>query len=152
VNDNAGVIAYPPYIVAAFSLLGLGLHLWLGYRIASWPVSLGAGAVAGLASARLAIAAERQLIAAGTAVRPSGSTSTIVRAGPYSLTRNPLYIAQGLLMLMFALLLNSLTMLAMVVPWWLVTHFGVVRREERYLTRKFGERYLAYKRDVRRWI
>ena len=29
---------------------------------------------------------------------------------------------------------------------------GVIAREERYLERKFGEEYLAFKRSVRRWI
>ena len=31
-------------------------------------------------------------------------------------------------------------------------HFGVILREESYLEAKFGERYLAFKREVRRWI
>jgi protein-S-isoprenylcysteine O-methyltransferase Ste14 len=31
-------------------------------------------------------------------------------------------------------------------------HFGVALREERYLAAQFGEPYLHYRREVRRWI
>jgi protein-S-isoprenylcysteine O-methyltransferase Ste14 len=34
----------------------------------------------------------------------------------------------------------------------LVIHWGIIRREERYLEAKFGEPYLAYKARVRRWL
>jgi protein-S-isoprenylcysteine O-methyltransferase Ste14 len=29
---------------------------------------------------------------------------------------------------------------------------GIIEREERYLTRKFGNEYLEYQSKVRRWI
>ncbi len=41
---------------------------------------------------------------------------------------------------------------ALVVPLLWVINVGVVRREERYLERKFGDAYRAYKARVRRWI
>jgi protein-S-isoprenylcysteine O-methyltransferase Ste14 len=31
-------------------------------------------------------------------------------------------------------------------------HYGVILREEVYLTEKFGEPYLRLKREVRRWL
>jgi hypothetical protein len=48
--------------------------------------------------------------------------------------------------------LNDWITLLFVVPLALVLHFGVILPEERYLEAKFGERYLALKREVRRWI
>lgn len=38
------------------------------------------------------------------------------------------------------------------VPMMLVLHWGIVRREERYLERKFGAAYTEYNPRVPRWL
>jgi protein-S-isoprenylcysteine O-methyltransferase Ste14 len=89
---------------------------------------------------------------AGTNVDPAKPALTIARGGPYRFTRNPMYLALCLLQVALGFFLNDWITLLFVVPLALILHFGVVLREERYLTAKFGEPYLQLKRDVRRWF
>ena len=100
----------------------------------------------------LALSALITMKAAGTNVDPGKPALAIVRAGPFRFTRNPMYLALCLLQVALGFFLNDWITLLFVVPLALVFHYGVVLREERYLTAKFGEPYLQYKREVRRWI
>lgn len=90
--------------------------------------------------------------AAGTPVPGNKPTTAIVRAGPYRFSRNPIYLAFSLLQLGIAIWVNSLWLVATLVPAHAVMAWIVVPREERYLERAFGAEYLAYKSAVRRWI
>jgi protein-S-isoprenylcysteine O-methyltransferase Ste14 len=90
--------------------------------------------------------------AAGTPVPGNKPTTAIVRAGPYRFSRNPIYLAFSLLQLGIAIWVNSLWVVATLVPAHAVIAWIVVPREERYLERAFGAEYLAYKSSVRRWI
>ena len=90
--------------------------------------------------------------AAGTNVHPSEPSLTIVRGGPFRFTRNPMYLALCLLQVALGFFLNDWITLLFVVPLVLIFHYGVVLREEQYLAAKFGEPYLQYKSQVRRWI
>lgn len=38
------------------------------------------------------------------------------------------------------------------IPALLIVHYGVVKREERYLEAKCGDPYRAYKAQIRRWL
>ncbi len=152
-RDSPGVIAFPPLIWLIGAVLSVIIHLlWPHSILAKYGVALAVGiALAGLALA-LALWAMRTMRQAGTNVNPSEPALTIVRQGPYRFTRNPMYLALCLLLLGLGFILNDWLSLAFVVPLFLILHYGVILREERYLEAKFGGQYLALKREVRRWV
>ena len=90
--------------------------------------------------------------AAGTPVPARKPTTVIVRTGPYRFSRNPIYLAFSLLQLGIAIWVNSAWLLATLVGAVALIHYVVIRREEQYLERRFGDEYLNYKASVRRWL
>jgi len=90
--------------------------------------------------------------AAGTSVRGSTSSTTIVRTGPYRFSRNPIYLAFILFVLGLSVWLNNLWMVVMLVPAIGIIAMVVIPREERFLERNFNQEYSSYKARVRRWL
>ena len=87
-----------------------------------------------------------------TAVMPHLPASRLVTSGPYRFTRNPMYVGLTLAYAGIALLIDTAWPLLLLPIVLAVLFLVVVRREERYLERAFGERYRDYRRRVRRWI
>ena len=150
--DNPGVIAFPPLIWLVNAVTSVVVHLFIRLSIMKYGLCLVCGMIFIMLAPALALSALRTMKAAGTNVHPSEPALTIVRGGPFRFTRNPMYLALCLLQVALGFFLNDWITLLFVVPLVLIFHYGVVLREERYLTAKFGEPYLQYKRDVRRWI
>jgi protein-S-isoprenylcysteine O-methyltransferase Ste14 len=86
-----------------------------------------------------------------TSVRPDRPSATVVSTGIFRYTRNPMYLGFTIVELGAALLLNSAWVLLLLVPAVVLTT-SVIAREEKYMERRFGEAYLAYKASVPRWI
>jgi protein-S-isoprenylcysteine O-methyltransferase Ste14 len=125
--------------IAARPILSSNAHYWAG------GVVLASGLV-------LAIWGRRVMERAGTNVNPTLPATALVATGPFRFSRNPLYVALTLIYVGLALLANALWVLVLIVPVLLVMHYGVVRREERYLEAKFGDAYRAYRASVRRYL
>ena len=88
----------------------------------------------------------------GTSASPYQPSEALTVDGPFRFSRNPIYVAMTGLYIGAAFLCNSLWPLVMLVPLLLLMYYGVVLREERYLSEKFGEAYTFYKAEVRRWL
>ena len=79
-------------------------------------------------------------------------TTALVTEGPFRYSRNPIYVALTLLYLGVASLVNALWILLLVMPVLLIIRYGVIAREDVYLTWNFGEAYRQYMAQVQRWL
>ena len=148
---NPGVVR-PPLVVLASLLSGAVLT-------GAWPLPffpqvlrLPVGGLLVAIAAALFAHSIRQFRMAGTPVPGNKPTTAIVRTGPYRFSRNPIYLAFFAVDLGLAILVNSLWLVATLIPTVAIIAVVVVPREERYLTGRFGTEYLKYKASVRRWL
>ena len=78
----------------------------------------------------------------------------LVVRGLYRWVRNPMYVGLGLFLIGEAVLLPEVTrgLLAVVAFFWLATTIFIITYEEPTLRAKFGDDYIEYCKNVRRWI
>lgn len=151
-RDSPNVIARPPWIIAAFLGAGFGLSSLVDTPALYEPIQYLGGAGLLIGGFALMAAAMKQFRFAGTAVETWRSSTAIVDAGPYGSTRNPVYVSMILIYVGIGVVANAPAVVSLAPVLFAVLHFGVVLREEDYLECKFGDRYLAYKQAVPRWV
>lgn len=152
-SDHAQVKALPPLVYFSAVLAGWLLHkvLPLPVGLERAPQEIATWALMGPALALL-LWAMGNFRRAGTAINPYRTTTTVVGAGPYRFSRNPMYVSMALLQASFAFMLDTWWILVLLPPVMLFMRHAVIGPEERYLEGKFGADYLAYKQRVRRWL
>jgi protein-S-isoprenylcysteine O-methyltransferase Ste14 len=154
-HDTAGVIAPPPLIALAAVLVGLALDWLAPAYVVSLLLSLQTRIALGLLlivlGLLLAFGGMRSFVRAKTNVNPYKPSLTLTTTGVYAYLRNPMYVGLGLLVAGIGIALASDWTLVMLVAGAVVIHVGVVKREERYLSAKFGAPYRQYRDRVPRY-
>ncbi|HEY0849346.1 MAG TPA: isoprenylcysteine carboxylmethyltransferase family protein [Bradyrhizobium sp.] len=148
-------LPWPPIIYLAAIGVGISLNALLPLPWFRQPLS-GVLFVLGwlmiVAFVGLNVSAIRTMRRAGTTVRPDRGTDHLVTDGPFSFTRNPLYLAGIMLVLGIGLILGIAWFLLLAILAAFAVQKLAIEREERHLQARFGETYLDYARRVRRWI
>jgi len=113
--------------------------------------------VAGLISSAgflLMIAGVLAFKKAKTTVNPlkPEQASQLVVSGVYRFTRNPMYLGMVFLLLAWGFILLSLLALLMLPLFVLYIYFFQIRAEEAAMEKLFGDDYIVYKKQVRRWL
>jgi protein-S-isoprenylcysteine O-methyltransferase Ste14 len=149
-GPNPGLLR-PPIIFLCAIVLGIALNWAWPLHFLSPNVRL-LGPIVTACAVVLFLLSYREFRAAGTSVRGSERTTTIVRTGPYRFSRNPIYLAFILFVLGLSVWLNNAWLLVTLVPAVCLIAMVVIPREEKFLERNFNGPYSSYKAQVRRWL
>jgi protein-S-isoprenylcysteine O-methyltransferase Ste14 len=153
-SDTPGIVAPGPLIAFGALVLGFAfdqLHL---SRVINQVPSLTRETVAlSLVSWGLWYNLRANLVfwRTKTPFLPWQPTRVVAASDIYARTRNPMYQGFFLIVLGLAVVFRIDGAVLMLIPGGLLLHYGVVLREERYLTRKFGDNYRQYMSAVPRY-
>lgn len=141
----------PPviFVLSASSMFALSgfdvkLDMW---RLACSAVLWGVASV-------IALAAMWSFMRARTTVNPHHphKSSTLIVAGIFCYSRNPMYLSLVALLLGWSCLLSGYWNLLPIVGFIAYIHYFQIKPEERVLADKFGNHYQQYCQRVRRWL
>ncbi|MER9356973.1 methyltransferase family protein [Mesorhizobium sp. RSR380A] len=149
------LIPWPPliYIAAIAISIALGLFYplpWIGDLLGD--LLFAAGFVVLFAVAALWFTAIRTMIGAKTTMNPNGVPDHLVTSGPFGVTRNPMYLANTLLLIGVAFVSGIVWFLPLALIAAFATQKVAIESEEKVLFAKFGKKYRDYTKRVRRWI
>ena len=117
-----------------------------------YPVPQGfAGLLIGGGIVLIALAAF-QFWQARTTIIPHQEPSNLITRGVFGVTRNPIYLADALILAGLILRFDAVLSLPLVpiFVWWIERHF-IIAEEDR-MRRLFKAEFARYERNVRRWV
>lgn len=144
----------PVALIIAFALV-----MWLGSALApgfnvQYPFRSIVAWVFGFVGVIIPASGFLEFKRAKTTVNPTKpqSTSSLVRTGIYSRTRNPMYLGFLLILVGWAIAMANLVAFVVLPGFVIYMNRFQIKPEERALTLIFGEDFKAYCVEARRWI
>ncbi len=150
---NARIFPLPPVVLLLFIGAGYGLNRLFPFGPEKAPVeSVIAGNALMVLGFLIAALAARELGRARTPIHPGRAAAALVKTGVFSRSRNPIYLSFLFFLVGLGLALPNpwLILLAPVLLAYIQER--VIKREEAYLSARFGEEFAAYRSKVRRWF
>lgn len=145
---------WPPVLLVASVVAA-----WVLQRLIplSWPgmddlAARIAGLGLGLAGILLMAWSIITLRRARTTVMPHEAASVLVTDGPFRYRRNPIYLADMLILLGIAELMGNIWLVLLTPVFGILVIWLAIIPEERHLEARFGDAYRAYKARTRRLI
>jgi protein-S-isoprenylcysteine O-methyltransferase Ste14 len=149
---NPRIFPLPPVVLLLFLAGGYGLQWFFPIGGGSAIESVIAGNALMVLAFAIAVLAARELARAQTAIRPGKQAAVLVRTGVFARSRNPIYLSFVFFMVGFGLATANPWMIILAPLLVLYVQERIIKREEGYLTQRFGPDYITYRKEVRRWF
>ncbi|MBH44813.1 MAG: hypothetical protein CMD88_05095 [Gammaproteobacteria bacterium] len=160
VDDHAQVISFPPIIM----LFSVNLAFFVGslnryyFQIYDLPEFLDIlrdpviGVILIILAFLIIISAIKEFKNINEDPMPTTSSQNLIRNKIYKWTRNPMYLGILIFQVGLGMSLSYIHITLFSLFTFIIFHYLVVKREEIYLEKQFKEKYLLYKKEVRRWL
>jgi len=143
----------PPFWLCAALLLAWWQKSYFDYALTFGPVwsDLLGGVLVGAGCVIIALAAY-EFRRHRTTIFPHEDASHLITSGVYSRSRNPIYLADSLILAGMILYWDAVLSLPLipVFVWWIEKHF--ILAEEKWLRRNFRADFARYEKQTRRWL
>ena len=87
-----------------------------------------------------------------TTVKPHEMPNFFISSGPFRISRHPMYLGMTLILLGVAVFFGSLISFVFPIIFVMIIEKLFIPMEEKNLEKEFGDKYIAYKKRVRKWI
>jgi protein-S-isoprenylcysteine O-methyltransferase Ste14 len=151
-SDAPNVRIIPPLVYLTGVVIGFLANVWMPIKVVPNLVAWVLGGILIFCGAALTGSALLKFKDVGTTVRPDRAASTLVIAGPYKITRNPMYLGLAFVYLGIAIADQSVWALILLPVVLTIIQRRAIEPEEAFLEKRFGANYISYKEKVRRWI
>ena len=148
-------IAWPPllYLTAAFAGIALQYALplpWIPGPVGEMALMLGLLLMA--AAVFIDVRTFQELRKHKTTILPTRAASHLVTGGPFSFSRNPIYLGDAMALVGWGLFLGALSAFVVLPGFVMLINRRFIRGEEAALKAAFPDEFAAFARRTRRWI
>lgn len=154
-RDRPNHIPWPPLLYGGAALVALGLHVVAPLPWPEGPVRMVLAAV-GLCLACAGVALEIATAIAfrrhRTTILPHRAATALITEGPFSKSRNPIYVGNTMLLAGAGLLFGIAWLMIAALVAALLTRKLAIEREERHLAARFGAGWQDYAARTPRWL
>ncbi len=149
--DRPNRFPWPPVLTLVLFLAGLASRLLIpDLRIL--PGQVFVGAAVALFGVGLILWAFRTFAREKSNILPHRAADKLITAGPFGLSRNPIYAGEVIALLGVGLALGAAGMIAAGIVLAVLVDRLAIRREEAHLALRFPEAWRSYSARVRRWL
>ncbi len=153
-KDHPGVYIPPPLIYVVIFLTALLMqkiipinNFWFHQRITKIT-----GVVFLIIALFFLVRSLRQFVQSKNTVVTVKPASSLQTNGVYRITRNPMYLGLAIVYLCITCFIGNWWNIILLPLLLLIVQEYIIKREEKYLVRRFGQEYMVYKSKVRRWF
>ena len=141
----------PTYLFISIVIIGIIYFLFPSFELIKYPFNL-IGIIFILLGGILSGKSAKTLKKHNAPINLEDKSTTVVQAGFYKYSRNPMYLGMTLLLVGLSILSKNILSFIAPVFFWLVVNFKFIPAEEKKMESSLGKEYLDYKSNVTKWV